>query len=45
MHVPIDGQKSMFIVQPFSGKGGTDLFNTHPSLKNRLKALIGQEHI
>jgi len=45
MHVPIDSQKNMFIVQPFSGKGGTDLFNTHPSLKNRLKALIGREYL
>ena len=43
MAVPLDSQKSMFIVQPFSGRGGADLFNTHPSLKNRLTALIGRE--
>jgi len=45
MRVPMDSQKSMFIVQPFSGRNATDLFNTHPSLKNRLKALIGRESI
>ena len=45
MKVPLDSQKSMFIVQPFSGRNATDLFNTHPSLKNRLKALIGRESI
>jgi len=45
MKVPMDSQKSMFIVQPFSGRNATDLFNTHPSLKNRLKALIGRESI
>lgn len=45
MRVPMDSQKSMFIVQPFSGRNATDLFNTHPSLKKRLKALIGRESI
>ena len=45
MRVPMDSQKSMFIVQPFSGRDAADLFNTHPSLKNRLKALIGRESI
>jgi len=45
MHVPLESQKNMFIVQPFSGRGGMDLFNTHPSLKNRLQALIGREHL
>ncbi|MBN1846701.1 MAG: zinc metalloprotease HtpX [Sedimentisphaerales bacterium] len=45
MRVPLDSQKSMFIVQPFSGRDAADLFNTHPSLANRLKALIGREHI
>jgi heat shock protein HtpX len=45
MRVPLDSQKSMFIVQPFSGRDAADLFNTHPSLKNRLKALIGRESI
>ena len=45
MRVPMDSQKSMFIVQPFSGRNATDLFNTHPNLKNRLKALIGRESI
>jgi len=43
MRVPMDSQKNMFIVQPFSGRDALDLFNTHPSLKNRLKALIGRE--
>ena len=44
--VPLDSQKSMFIVQPFSGRGGaTDFFNTPPSLKKRLLALIGREHL
>lgn len=43
MKVAMDSQKSMFIVAPFSGKDAMDLFNTHPSLKKRLTALIGQE--
>lgn len=43
MRVPMDSQKSMFIVQPFSGKDAMDWFNTHPSLKKRLTALIGRE--
>jgi len=45
MRVPLDSQKSMFIVQPFSGRDAVDLFNTHPSLKKRLQALIGRDHI
>ena len=45
MKVPLDSQKSMFIVQPFSGRDVTDLFNTHPKLEDRLKALIGREQI
>jgi len=43
MKVMMDSQKSMFIVQPFSGKDAADWFNTHPSLKKRLMSLIGQE--
>ncbi len=43
MKVMVDSQKSMFIVQPFSGKDAADWFNTHPSLKKRLVALIGRE--
>ena len=43
MKVAMDSQKSMFIVAPFSGKDALDLFNTHPSLKKRLTALIGRE--
>lgn len=43
--VPMDSQKSMFIVQPFSGGKGADWFNTHPSLKKRLIALIGREEL
>ena len=43
MRVAMDSQKSMFIVAPFSGKGGVDWFNTHPNLKSRLMALIGRE--
>jgi heat shock protein HtpX len=43
MRVPIDGQRNMFIVEPFSGRDGFDLFNTHPSLQKRLRALIGRE--
>ncbi len=45
MQVPLDSQKSMFIVQPFSGRDAADLFNTHPSLKNRLRALIGRDSL
>ncbi len=45
MRVPMETQKNMFIVQPFTGKGKSDLFNTHPSLENRLRALIGREHV
>lgn len=45
MRVPLDSQKSMFIVQPFSGKDAADLFNTHPSLKKRLRALIGRDSL
>jgi heat shock protein HtpX len=45
MRVPLDSQKSMFIVQPFSGRDAADLFNTHPSLKKRLMSLIGREHV
>ena len=45
MRVPLDSQKSMFIVQPFSGRDAADLFNTHPSLKKRLQALIGRDHV
>jgi heat shock protein HtpX len=43
MRVPLDGQRNMFIVEPFTGREGFDWFNTHPSLKKRLKALIGRE--
>jgi len=43
MKVMMDSQKSMFIVQPFSGKDAADWFNTHPTLKKRLVALIGRE--
>ena len=43
MKVMMDSQKSMFIVQPFSGRNAADWFNTHPSLKKRLTALIGRE--
>jgi len=43
MRVPIDGQRSLFIVEPFMGGGLAELFNTHPSLKKRLRALIGRE--
>lgn len=43
MKVAMDSQKSMFIVQPFSGKNKADWFNTHPALKKRLMALIGRE--
>jgi heat shock protein HtpX len=43
MKVAMDSQKSMFIVQPFSGKEAADWFNTHPALKKRLMALIGRE--
>jgi heat shock protein HtpX len=43
MKVAMESQKSMFIVAPFSGKNAMDLFNTHPSLKKRLTALIGRE--
>jgi len=43
MKLAMESQKSMFIVAPFSGKDALDLFNTHPSLKMRLMALIGQE--
>ena len=45
MPVPMDSQKSMFIVQPFSGREGADWFNTHPSLSKRLTALIGRDRI
>jgi len=45
MRVALDSQKSMFIVQPFSGRDALDLFNTHPSLKNRLRALIGRDSL
>ncbi|OQA00739.1 MAG: hypothetical protein BWY71_00642 [Planctomycetes bacterium ADurb.Bin412] len=45
MRVAMDSQKSMFIVQPFSGRDALDLFNTHPSLKNRLRALIGRDSL
>jgi heat shock protein HtpX len=45
MRVPLDGQKSMFIVQPFSGRDKADWFNTHPSLSKRLMALIGRERV
>ncbi|MCH9023054.1 MAG: zinc metalloprotease HtpX [Planctomycetes bacterium] len=44
MKVMVDSQKSMFIVQPFSGKDAADWFNTHPTLKKRLVALIGREN-
>jgi len=42
MAVPMDSQKNMFIVEPFSGKEALNLFNTHPSLQARLTALIGR---
>jgi len=45
MRVPLDSQKSMFIVQPFSGRDAVDWFNTHPSLAKRLMALIGRERV
>jgi heat shock protein HtpX len=43
MPVKMESQKSMFIVQPFSGRDAADWFNTHPSLEKRLVALIGRE--
>jgi len=42
MAVPMESQKNMFIVEPFSGKEALNLFNTHPSLQARLTALIGR---
>ena len=31
----------MFIVKPFSGRGLTSLFSTHPSTEARVAALLG----
>ena len=45
MTVPLESQKQMFIVQPFSGRDGGDWMSTHPSLEKRLVALIGRESI
>ncbi len=45
MRVPVDSQRSMFIVEPFLGKGAADWFNTHPSLEKRLQALIGRPQV
>ena len=43
MMVPLDTQKNMFIVEPFTGREMANLFNTHPSVKARVQALIGRE--
>ena len=37
--------ENMFIVQPFSGKDAMDLFRTHPSTKDRIRALTGNEQV
>ena len=45
MQVPLESQKSMFIVQPFTARGAANLFNTHPPLERRLQALIGRPQV
>jgi heat shock protein HtpX len=43
--VPLDASPStahMFIVKPFSGRGLSSLFSTHPSTEDRIAALLGQ---
>ncbi len=37
--------ENMFIVQPFSGKDVASIFSTHPSTRDRVKALTGQDTI
>ncbi len=45
MKLAMESQKSMFIVNPFTGKKKKDWFSTHPSLESRLEALIGRESV
>jgi len=45
MAVPLETQRNMFIVEPFTARDAASLFNTHPSLKARLLALIGRERV
>lgn len=43
--VPFDANPAtahMFIMKPFSGRGVSSLFSTHPSTDQRIKALLGQ---
>ncbi len=39
MAVPLDSQRNMFIVEPFTSKEALSLFDTHPKLEARLQAL------
>jgi Zn-dependent protease with chaperone function len=32
----------MFIVKPFSGRGITSLFSSHPPTEKRIRALLGE---
>lgn len=44
MQLAMPSQSNMFIVAPFSGKKVANLFNTHPPVKKRVRALIGQDY-
>ena len=44
--VPLDANPAtahMFIIKPFSGRGLTSLFRTHPPTEQRIQALIGPD--
>ncbi|MBI9016592.1 MAG: zinc metalloprotease HtpX [Phycisphaerae bacterium] len=40
MHLAMESQKALFIVKPFTGKKAKDLFSSHPSLEDRIAALM-----
>jgi heat shock protein HtpX len=43
--VPLDANPAtahMFIVKPFSGRGITSLFSSHPPTEQRIRALLGE---
>ena len=44
--VPLDANPAtahMFIIKPFSGRGLTSLFSTHPSTESRVQALLSRQ--
>lgn len=42
LHNPNPAMNNLFIVEPFTGRGITELFATHPPMEKRIAALLGR---